>query len=870
MSSVVRLVSWSIRHRISVIALSLALVLLSGYYVFHHFKINTATDRLLTVDKRWDALSKSLDRAFPQRGGSILVVVESNAPEFADTAASELASALRKDTDRFVAVTQPGAGPFFAHNGLLFLPLRDVQSTTSQLTQARPLLYALAHDPSLTGLANLLTTTLLLPLQIGQIKLSQMGPLLDQSANVIDRVLANQPAAFSWRSLIDPHAKSPAHAFVLVQPVLNYASLRAGGNATALIRDTAASLHLDAKYGARVRLTGEQPLADDEFASVQDGAAFNGAVTLLVVLGILWLALRSAKLLLAVSICLVVGLLITAALGLVMVGAFNMISVAFMVLFVGLGVDFGVQFTVRFREEHYKDGRIPASLVNTANTLGERLRLAALAVAVSFFSFIPTAYRGVSELGEIAGVGMIVACLTSVTLLPALIGVLQPGREKASPGFRHLAEADDFLDKHRKAMLALAAVAILGASPLLLHLRFDFNPLHLKDPHTESMATLLALKDSPEMGINNVRVMANSLAEADAIAARLSKLPQVGRTVTLTTFIPADQPEKLAVIASAARVLEPVLTQPSAPPASDAVRVDALRRAANQLSLAAEDHPGPGAAEATRLSQALTGLANAPSATRDRADHAMTAPLKIALAQLVALLDPSEITRANLPTGITRDWVAADGQAIVEISPSVPSGIDPNDDALLRGFANAVSAAEPNAIGGPISILYSANLVIKAFLQASAYALVAIVVILWFALRRVGDILRTIVPLLVSALLTLEFTVALGLELNFANIIALPLMLGVGVAFKIYYVIAWRNGATRLLESSLTYAVVFSAATTGAAFGSLWFSHHPGTSSLGALLALSLVSTLIGAVIFQPVLMGRPRAAQFKTMASAD
>jgi uncharacterized protein len=853
-----------------VIAFSFVLALLGGYYVLHHFKIDTSTSRLLTVDKRWDALSKSLDRAFPQRGGSILVVVESGSPEFADTAASELANALRKNTRQFTAVTQPGAGPFFDHNGLLFLSLHDVQSTTSQLTQARSLLNALAHDPSLTGLANLLTTTLLLPLQIGQVKLSQMAPLLDRSADVIDRVLANQAAAFSWRSLTDPDAKPPARAFVLVQPVLNYASLRAGGSATQLIRDTAASLHLDTRYDVRVRLTGEQPLADDEFASVQDGAAFNGAVTFLVVLGILWLAFRSARLVLAVFVCLIVGLLLTAALGLMMVGAFNMISVAFMVLFVGLGVDFGVQFTVKYREERFKDDRIVTALVNTASTLGGRLRLAAIAVAVSFFSFIPTAYRGVSELGKIAGVGMIVAYVTSVTLLPALITVLRPGGEKSSPGFRQLAGADDFLDRHRKAMLAVAAVAILGASPLLLHLRFDFNPLHLKDPHTESMATLLALKDSPEAGVNNVRVLATSLTEADTIAARLSKLRQVGRTITLTTFIPAEQTEKLAVITDAARVLNPVLEQPLAAPASDALRVDALRRAANQLSLAAEDHPGPGAAEAMRLSQALTRLAAASGTTRDRAEHAMTAPLKIALVQLHTLLDPARITLASLPAAIARDWVAPDGRAIVEISPKVPSGVDPNDDAMLRSFANAVSAAQPNAIGGPISILYSADLVIKAFLQASGYALLAIVVILGIALRRVDDILRTVVPLLVSALLTLEFSVALGLQLNFANIIALPLMLGVGVAFKIYYVIAWRSGATRLLESSLTHAVVFSAATTGAAFGSLWFSHHPGTSSLGALLALSLVSTLIGAVVFQPVLMGRPRVAQFTSLAPAD
>jgi uncharacterized protein len=869
MSPVVRIVSWSMRHCMFVMGLSLVLALISGYYVAHHFRIDTDTGRLLTLDKRWNALSTAMDRAFPQRGGSILVVVEGTAPEFVDTAAGILANALKTDTRQFTAVTQPAAGPFFEHNGLLFLPLHDVESTTAQLTQARPLINELAHDPSLTGLANLLTTTLLLPLEIGRVKLSGMAPLLDHSATVLDRVQENQHAALSWRAVADPGTTLPARSFILVQPVLDYASLKAGGSATELIRKTGTSLNLEAKYGVDIHLTGGQPLADDEFASVQQGAAFNGIVTFLVVLGILWLAFRSAKLVLAVFITLIVGLLVTAAIGLFMVNAFNMISVAFMVLFVGLGVDFGVQFTVRYREERFKESDLATALANTAHGIGGRLWLAAVAVAVTFFSFIPTAYRGVSELGKIAGVGMVVAFLTSVTLLPVLIILFRPNRETASPGFKQLAGADDFLDRNRWPMLAFAAVIILGASPLLLHLRFDFNPLHLKDPRSESMATLLALRDSPETGVNNVRAMADSLDDANAIAERLSKLPEVGRTVTLTTFIPNDQPSKLQTIANAAEILQPVLSQTPAPAASDAVRIDALRRAANQLSIAADDHPGPGAAEAKRLAQTLTRLASASSATRDRADFAIAGPLKIALAQLANLLQPAEITRANLPAEIGRDWISADGKAIVEISPRIPPGVDPGDDALLRGFARAVSAAEPNAIGGPISILHSADLVIKAFVQASAYALVSIIVILWIALRRIDDILRTIVPLLVSALLTLEFSVALGLQLNFANIIALPLMLGVGVAFKIYYVIAWRGGQTRLLESSLTYAVLFSAGTTAAAFGSLWFSHHPGTSSLGALLALSLMSTLIGAVVFQPVLMGRPRVAKVETTAQA-
>ncbi|WP_042300684.1 MMPL family transporter [Paraburkholderia kururiensis] len=857
---IVRLVAWSVRRPAWVIAVSLLLAVLSSIYVVQHFRINTDVSQLIENDKGWAALGDAIDQAFPQRTQTVLVVVEADAPEFADTAADELAASLKKDTSEFGSVTQPAGGPFFQHNGLLFLPVNDVLNTTGQLVQARPLVNALAQDPSLTGLAGVLTTSLMLPLQIGQVKLPNMAHLLSQSADVLDRVLAGQQPAFSWRGLVDKGAAAkPAYAFVTVQPVLNYAKLRAGASASAAIRAQAAALHLDTRYGAKVRLTGEQPLADEEFASVEDGAALNGAITLLVVLGILWLALRSGRMIVAVLVTLAIGLAVTAALGLMMVSALNMISVAFMVLFVGLGVDFGVQFGVKYREERYHEDRIETALVNTGRTVGVPLTLAAVAVAESFFSFLPTAYRGVSELGRIAGVGMFVAYFASMTLLPALIKLFAPPGEATPPGFKQLAPVDAFLDRHRKPVLIGTLVVVVGASPLLARLQFDFNPLHLKDPHTESMATLLALKNSPVISVNDVSVLGTSLADADRIAAHLSKLPQVGRTTTLSSFIPGDQQQKMMLVASAAQQLLPALTQAPAPAATDAVRVAALKRAANQLSLAADEHPGAGAAEAKHLSATLTKLANADAGTRDRAEKAIAEPLRLALGQLANLLQPTEITRATLPPGIVRDWVAPDGRALVDVAPKVPPGVDPNDDAMLRNFAQAVKAAEPGAIGGPISILHSANTIIKAFLQAAAWAVLSITILLWLALRRFADVLRTLIPLLVSAVVTLELCVVFGMPLNFANIIALPLMLGVGVAFKIYFVMAWRAGQTGLLQSSLTHAVMFSAATTATAFGSLWLSHHPGTSSMGRLLALALFCTLIGAVVFQPVLMGRPR-----------
>ncbi|HTI17613.1 MAG TPA: MMPL family transporter [Trinickia sp.] len=863
-SFIVRLVDWSVRRPIWVIALALALTTLSGVYVAQHFRINTDVSQLVENEPQWAALGRALDRAFPQRDQTILAVIEAPAPELADAAADALAAGLKSPA--YAAsigdVFEPGGGPLFDHDGLLFVSTREVAGTTSQLVSARPLINTLAHDPSLTGLATTLSTMLGLPLQSGQVTLPGLATLFERSADTVDAVLAGKPAAFSWRALVDADAaRQPARAFVTVQPVVNYAALQAGAEASDTIRAAAVALDLEKRYGAVVRLTGEQPLADEEFASVEDGAALNGIITLVVVLVILWLALRSMRMIVAVFLTLAVGLPITTALGLMMVGSLNMISVAFMVLFIGLGADFAIQYGVKYREEHFRDSRLDHALVGAAHSMGMPLTLASAAVATSFFSFMPTAYRGVSELGLIAGVGMMVAYLSTLTVLPALLKCLAPPGEASSPGFPRLTPIDDYLQAHRKPILIGTLVVVVGALPLLAHLEFDFNPLHLKDPTTESMSTLLSLKDSPEAGINDVSVLAPSLGGADATAQRLGRLPEVGRVTTLSSFIPGDQPAKLASIAQAAGALLPALTQQTASPSTDTQRVAALKRASGLLQYAAEDYPGPGAAQAKRLAASLAALAAADAASRDRAEAAFSTPLRLALGQLTMLLQPSAITLDTLPRELVRQWLAPNGQALVQVSPHVAPGADPNDDAMLRRFANAVKQAEPAAIGGPISILYSAHVIIKAFVQAAILAVVSITALLWLTLGRFGDVLRTMIPLLVSALVTLELCVVFRMPLNFANIIALPLMLGVGVAFKVYFVMAWRAGKTSLLSSSLTHAVLFSAATTATAFGSLWLSHHPGTASMGRLLALALLCTLVGAVVFQPILMGKPRKA---------
>jgi len=284
--------------------------------------------------------------------------------------------------------------------------------------------------------------------------------------------------------------------------------------------------------------------------------------------------------------------------------------------------------------------------------------------------------------------------------------------------------------------------------------------------------------------------------------------------------------------------------------------VSAMLRTAHALDQAAGPHPvGVAATDAARLSQALYRLANAEPAARERARAALIPGLVVMLDQLRATLQAEPVTLDSLPADLKRDWVAPDGRVRIEVFPKG----DANDNANLQRFTTAVRQVAPDGTGTTVGIQESSHTIVKAFLWAGLWALLSITVLLAITLRRATDVLLTLAPLTLAGLMTLGTCVAIGLPLNFENIIALPLLFGIGVAFSIYFVMAWRGGAHNLLQSSLTRAVLFSALTTGTAFGSLWGSHHPGTASMGKLLALSLAFTLLASLIFLPALLASVR-----------
>ena len=841
----VRVVEWCSSHaRLTAIA-GLILGVAALVFTAGHFALSSDTTGLISPKLDWRQREIAFDRVFPGQGDSIVVVIDGATPELAGSASDRLASKLGEDKALFPKIEQPDGGPYFEREGLFLTSTpEEVAQTVKQLERAEPFLGPVAADPSLRGLMNSLST-LALGVRQKAATVADIAPLAGPLADSLTRVEQGKPEFFSWTGALSGSKPSlrELRRLVIVHPKLDLDRLEPGARASAAIRAAARSLGLDEAHGVKVRLTGSAPLEDEEFASLTDRAWLGGGLMLSAIVVMLFLAVRSKRLVASILGVTLVGLFATCAAALLVFHRFNLISVAFIPLFVGLGVDFGIQFTVRWRAEQHRNTDAGVAAAAAAAAVGPSLALAAIGIALGFLAFLPTSYTGVAQLGAIAGFGMLVALALNLTLLPALVRLAAPAVRPEEADLPWLAKMESGLSARRRTVLILSGLA--GAAGLLLtpFLRFDFNPLHLKDPTSESVVTLDALSKDADRSPNTLDVVAPSLAAAQAEARRLAALPEVGDTVTIESFIPTDQQAKLAALGDVPLLLDPALnplTTASKP--TDAQVQASLKSASDALNGAAGVDPAaPGSADVRRLAAVLGRLAADSPALRARAEADLIPGLSGLLDELRQMVQAGPVSLDTLPPEMTRNWIAKDGRTRILVSPRG----DSNDNAVLARFTRAVQKVAPDATGAPISIQAAGATIADAFLAAGVYSFLAITALLFLVLRRVRDVALTLTPILLTGVLTLGTCVLIGQPINDANIIAFPLLMGIGVAFQIYFVMAWRNGDGRLLSSSLARAVFFSALTTATGFGSLWVSRHPGTAGMGKLLMIALFWTLV-------------------------
>ncbi len=844
------LVDASRRHAFAVVLASLVLAVLACGVASMRLGVSTDTDQMFSDTLPWRRNAAELNRDFPQFHDLLVAVIDAKEPEQADITAAALTEALQRDKTHFLSVRRPDASPYFEKNGLLFLDEAQLTAIMDRTIDAQPFLGQLVADPTARGLFSALALMGVGVTQ-GAANLTPYASAIEAFHAVLADATAGKPRPLSWQNLLGSGLSDLAgkYRFVLAQPKQNFGALEPGGDATAAMRAMIADLEFVKTGDAHVRVTGQVALADEEFSTVAQGAVEGLIGSVILITLWLYLAVRTWRLIVPILLTLGLGLILTVLFAALAVGTLNLVSVGFGVMFVGIAVDFAIQFSVRFREYRHETGDLATGMRLTGRRAGSQILCAALATAAGFLAFVPTAFSGVAELGLIAGAGMLIAFACTVTFLPAAITVCRPPPEDAETGIAWAGPIDPWIRAHGIPILAgfiaLAGVA-LAVGP---RLTFDSDPLNTKNPSTEAMRTLRDLADAPLTNPYTIDAVLPDASAAAAAAIRLRALPTVEEVISIESFVPRDQDKKLAVIADARGVLGPTLSAapPVAPITADQVRL-AARVALSQIEPALKKLPAehPLAAVAGDLRR----LESATDEIAMGANAALIRFLPLQLDHLREALSATKVTVADVPPDIAHDWLLPDGRARVQIVPK----------AAIRGPAMARFVAEvtsivPMAGGSAVTIAATSATIIGAFESAAIGAFVAILIILAVTLRRALDVILVLTPLVLSALLTLYVAVLLSLPLNFANIIALPLLLGVGVSFNVYFVMNWRSGATAPIGSPTARAIVFSALTTSTAFGSLALSNHPGTASMGVLLLISLGCTLIASLVCVPALL---------------
>ena len=844
---IVGVVLWCWRQWVAVTAMAVLATILFGWVAAARLGIDTDENKLLAADLPFRQAEDQMAAAFPEADDQMVVVVEAASPAQAEVAANALLPRLLARPDLFISARRPPGNDFFHREGLLYQSLDELQALSDRLVEAQPILGGLARDPSPRGVLSALDL-MLEGLERGQIPVATIAPALKRFADTAASVAAGTPKPLDWSELMGAGATStPPMAMILANPRLDFTDLTPGEPAAEAIRAAAADLGFTPANGYRIRMTGSVPLTDDNFATVADGVKLSTPLSLIAVVVILLVAVRSKRLVAIILATLVTGLAATAAFAAATVRTLNPISVAFAVMFVGIAVDFAIQFVIRYRDARSSSADAEAAMTSCAGTIIAPLSLAAIATAVGFLSFLPTQYVGVSQLGLVAGGGMLIALVVDLTMLPALLRLARPAGAREVVGMPLARPIDDFLARHpRKVVAAATALALLGLG-LLPVLKFDFNPLHLQNPKAEAVATLMDLANNPDTSPYSIQMLAPTLAESKTLAERLEALPEVDHAITMDSFVPSQQEDKLAILADLASIYGPVLDPAARLAAPDNAEIAAAMEAsAARLRKMPDDPDGQG----RRLADQLDAIRAGGPERILQLGSALMGGIGDNLAMLGTLFDAKPVTLADLPADLVNDWKARDGRYKVSVAPKGDMG----NDKRLRKFVAAVQSVNSFGTGMPIDVVEAGHAVMGSFLQAGITAMIAIALLLGLMLRRWLDAVLVVLPLVLGGLYTVIGCVVLGLSINFANIIALPLLLGIGVAFNIYFVINWRNGITDHLQTSTCRAVLFSALTTSSAFGSLAISPHLGTASMGLLLFLSVTLSVATTFLVLPAI----------------
>ncbi|MEM6412564.1 MAG: MMPL family transporter [Pseudomonadota bacterium] len=812
--------------------------------------VNSDTSQMVSSKLDYRQSQLDFEQAFPDEETRIALVVRARSEDEADAFSIRVAEVLRERTDVVSDVFAASVDPFLVQNGLLFLESDELDELLGNITAAGPILKRLGRSPTMDRLYLALADALE-PIDEGEPVPEALERAMESIANTIEQRLAGTPEPLSWQDIFHtPDDDDDIHQRVIsISPVLDMSSLQPARPAVLAIDKAISEVVAEGAFDVSASITGNAVLRTEELASVTEGIGLSLTLSFMFIIILLMIALRSAVLVFTSLMALIITILITAGFAALMFDALNLVSVAFMVLLVGLGIDFMIHLAMHVQEERMNGLQCRDAIFKSNRLIGSALALCAPTSAIAFFAFAPTQFTGMTQLGIVSGFGVLVAFVVAVTLLPAVFALLPANAGvRRRDGLKNVIIPKLNYSGPFRTVVALLAIGTGAAAVTLLpQVRFDADPMSLRDPEAPSVRAFDLLFEGDGSQPYNLSLLVDDQDQADEIIPRLEALNVVKEVVGPADLVPDNQYEKLDLIDWASIGLSLVFADEDETP--DRVIAGAKDRLDDQFNQLSND-------ALSRLEVAITSLdvaIVADPSILEAVEGDIFRYWSMQYDRLRQQIYPSEITYDDLPRSLASRFRAQDGRLRLQIEPAM----DLREQAARSTFVDQVRNVAPGAAGSARSVLESGRVISEAMVIACAVAWIAVAILLATILRDAVLVSVILFSLALAATLTSAAAVLLNVPFNFANIIAIPLLVGVGADSGIHLGIRARRGRTAaaVYETSTPRAVFFSAITTICSFGTLILSAHRGVASMGILLTLAIGFTLICTILVQPWLL---------------
>ncbi len=830
-----RWVAWVAGRARPILVVLALFTVVCGWYAVDRYQMNSNLRDLIRQDASWREDFDRFEASFPDQARTALVVVSGSAFKQVEDTAGRLEAEIRQRPDQFRAVYAGDSHPFFRDHALLYLDADDLDDMADRLVEAQPWLTAVAEDPSLGSILDLVADGIEAdpPSDFDTI----VGHL---QASAKAAVGGGDPSVYWTNEFFE--TDETYYRLIFLKTNLDLGETEANAALMRELRALVAALEVPPEV--RVGITGDVPLTHEEVEAAVGGVQIAGWLAVALLLLVLFVGVRSPRIILATFSMLVVGIVWTAAFAMLAVGEYNTLSVVFLVMFFGLGVDFSVHFSLRYQEAiSIAVVDVPDALSQAARSVGGAIFICTLTTALGFLGFWPTDYRALADLGLISAGGMVIAGVLTFTLLPAFYAVCGPIAPH-SMGVPISQRLINHLISHRTRVLTVMSLLLTVAIVLAAQARFDYSVLALKDPDSESMRTLRQLQNDGRATDYALLVLSDDSLDTAALEA----LPVVDSVISLADHVPDDQDDKLWVLADLREILwsavEPLRRLP-------APGVEALREAVARVRQSIADFDADGRFAA--LDASLAALSEARPETLLAWQEGVVGNLVEELAWLRRALAVTPVGEADLPAAVRARLTDASGLQLTLVLPEE----DVAPVAALSRFIETVRELVPTATGRAVIEWGVGHIVRDSFIEAMTFALCTIALVLFVMFQSFRYAALILVPLGMAVVFALALGELFDMPLNMANILVLPLIFGLGVDNGVHVIDRYRGegDVTRLMHSSTPRAVLLSTLTTVGTFVALALSPHQGTASIGLLLAVAVSLLLLFTVFLLPVLL---------------